>query len=70
MEKDLVGSDRGLILRYYPGIRLEGLRKTTKNSIKTAGRRGRESSPELPGYEAGVLTTRPRLSVDLLWMRW
>jgi hypothetical protein len=27
---DLVGSGRGLILRYYPGIRLEGLRKFTK----------------------------------------
>jgi hypothetical protein len=30
--KDLVGSGRGVILRYYPGTRLEGLRKTT---IKT-----------------------------------
>jgi hypothetical protein len=29
--KDLAGSSRGLILRYYPGIHLEGLRKTTKN---------------------------------------
>jgi hypothetical protein len=28
--KDLVGSGLGLLLRYYPGIRLEGLRKTTK----------------------------------------
>jgi hypothetical protein len=28
---DLVGRGRGLILRYYPGIRLEGPRKTTKN---------------------------------------
>jgi hypothetical protein len=26
--KDLVGSGRDLIVRYYPGIRLEGLRKT------------------------------------------
>jgi hypothetical protein len=26
-----VGGGRGIILRYYPGIRLEGLRKTTKN---------------------------------------
>jgi hypothetical protein len=29
--KALVGSGHGLILRYYPGIRLEGLRKTTRN---------------------------------------
>jgi hypothetical protein len=29
--KDLVGSMHGLIWRYYPGIRLEGLRETTKN---------------------------------------
>jgi hypothetical protein len=30
-EKDLVGSGRGLILKYDPGIRLEGMRKTMKN---------------------------------------
>jgi hypothetical protein len=29
--KDVEGSDHGLILRYYPVIYLEGLRKTTKN---------------------------------------
>jgi hypothetical protein len=28
---DFVGSSRGLNLRYFPGIRLEGLRKSTKN---------------------------------------
>jgi hypothetical protein len=28
--KDFVGSGRGLILRHYTGIRLEGLSKTTK----------------------------------------
>jgi hypothetical protein len=28
IEKDLVGSGRGLTLRYYPGIFLHGLRKT------------------------------------------
>jgi hypothetical protein len=31
IEKELIGSGRGLILSYYPGIRLEGLRKITKN---------------------------------------
>jgi len=46
------------ILRYYPGIRLEGLRKTTKTSIRIAGRRGRDSNPGPPEYEAGVLTTK------------
>jgi hypothetical protein len=29
--KDLVGSVRGVILRYYYGIRMEGLKKTAKN---------------------------------------
>jgi hypothetical protein len=37
--KDLVGSGRGLILRYYPGISPEGHRKITKNSIRKAGSR-------------------------------
>jgi hypothetical protein len=35
--KDLEGRGRGLILRNYPGIRLEELRKTTKNYVITAG---------------------------------
>jgi hypothetical protein len=30
------GSGHGLILRYYPSIRLEGLSKTTKTSPITA----------------------------------
>jgi hypothetical protein len=52
----LVGSGRGIILKYYPGIRLEGLRRTTKTSIRIAGRRGRDMNPGPPEYEAGVLT--------------
>jgi hypothetical protein len=52
----LVGSGRGIILKYYPGIRLEGLRITTKTSIRIAGRRGRDLNPGTPEYEAGVLT--------------
>jgi hypothetical protein len=43
--KDLVGSGRGLILRYYPCIRLEWLRKTRTTSIRIAGSRGREFEP-------------------------
>jgi hypothetical protein len=42
---------------YYSGIRLEGLRKTTKTSIRIAGRRGRDFNPGPSKYEAGVATT-------------
>jgi hypothetical protein len=56
------GKGRGLILRYYPGICLEGLRKQRKTCQDR-----RSSGPDLnlehPEYEAGVLTTRPRRSV-------
>jgi hypothetical protein len=31
IRKDAEGSGRAIISRYYPGICLEGLRKTTKN---------------------------------------
>jgi hypothetical protein len=53
---ELVGSCRGLILKYCSGIRQERLRKSRKTSIRIAGRRGRESNPEPLEYEAGVLT--------------
>jgi hypothetical protein len=33
---DLGGSGRGLILRYYPGITLDGLRKNTNISVRIA----------------------------------
>jgi hypothetical protein len=59
---DFVGVGRGLILRYYPGIRLAGLLKTTK-SLNKAGRRGRDLNPGPPEYEAGVLDTLPRCSI-------
>jgi hypothetical protein len=49
--KDLVGSGRGLILRYHPRFRLEGLRKTTKSSINITGGRGLEQNPGPPAYE-------------------
>jgi hypothetical protein len=52
-------------LKYYPGICLEGLRKTTKN----IGQDSRSPGPDLnsgpPEYEAGVLATRPRSSVTI-----
>jgi hypothetical protein len=52
--KDFSGSGRSLILRYYPGIRLEGLRNTTKTSIRVAGLRVRDSNPGPPEYELVV----------------
>jgi hypothetical protein len=35
--KNLGGSGRGLILRYYPGISLERLVRTRNVSVRTAG---------------------------------
>jgi hypothetical protein len=35
--KDLGGIGRGLLLRYYPDIRLKRLRKTTKKSGRIPG---------------------------------
>jgi hypothetical protein len=55
MGKNFVGSGCGLIVKYYAGIRLEGLRKTTKNLVSIAGDRGRNSNPEPPEYKARVL---------------
>jgi hypothetical protein len=47
-----------------------GLRKTTKTSIRIAGRQDRGSNPGPPEYKAGVLTTRPRISgPTTLWGR-
>jgi hypothetical protein len=45
--KDLVGSSHDLILRYYPGIRLEWLRKATKKLNQD----GRSPGPRIePGF--------------------
>jgi hypothetical protein len=58
------GNSRGVILRHFPSIYLEGLRKTTKTSVRIAGRSlCRDLNPGPPKYEAGVLTTRQRCSV-------
>jgi hypothetical protein len=56
--KGLEGSVRDLILRYYPGIRVEGLRKTMKNFNQNSQSAGRVLNPGPPEYEAGVLTTQ------------
>jgi hypothetical protein len=58
-----VGNGRGLILKYYIGIRLEGLSKT----ISIAGRWCRHMNPVSPKHEAGVLTARPGSSV--VWIK-
>jgi hypothetical protein len=64
--KDLEGSGRGLVLRYYPGIRLARLRKTTINLSQDIRSPGRKFNPGPPKYEVGVLTTRPRRSVYII----
>jgi hypothetical protein len=54
---------RSLILRYYLGICLEGLRKITDISQDSRSQ-GRNLNTGPPEYEAGVLTTRPQRSVS------
>jgi hypothetical protein len=66
--KDLVGSRRGLILRYYSSIRQKGLRKTTQKSITIADGQGREFNTGPPEYKAGVLTIPIPCSVGILWI--
>jgi hypothetical protein len=53
--EDLKGSRRVLILRYI-GIRLEGLKKTTKNLSQNS----RNLNPGPPKCESGLLTSQPR----------
>jgi hypothetical protein len=53
------GNGYDLILRYYPGICLEGLRKTTKCLGQDSWSLGQDLNPEPPEYEAGMLTIRP-----------
>jgi hypothetical protein len=45
--KDLKVKDRGIILSYYRGIFLQGLRKTTKN-VRIAGLRAEIWTEDLP----------------------
>jgi hypothetical protein len=51
--------------KYYPGIRLEGLRKITKNLSQDSLSPGRDSNPRRSEYVAGLLTVRPRCSIRL-----
>jgi hypothetical protein len=59
-------SGRVLILKGYPGIFLEELRKTTKNLSQESRLPGRDLILVTTEYEAGVLTTRVRRSVKAL----
>jgi hypothetical protein len=52
--KGFAGSGCGLILRYYPGISLKGLRKAAKTSVRITD--NRHLIPGPPEYEVGVLT--------------
>jgi hypothetical protein len=54
------------ILRYYPSICLEGLRKTTKNLNHDSRSAGQYFDPWPPEYEAGVLTTQLEQSVTVM----
>jgi hypothetical protein len=51
--------------RYYLGICLKTMRKTTKNLSQDSQYSSRDSDPGPPGYEAEVLTTPPRHPVTL-----
>jgi hypothetical protein len=59
--KDVEGSGCGLILRYYPSIRLEGLTKPTNISVRRAGLLAEIWTLDLPNT-----TTRPRRLVFVL----
>jgi hypothetical protein len=62
MKGDVEANDRGLILRYYPRICLEGLRNPTINLSKYNRAPGGDLNPRPPEYEARVLATRLRRS--------
>jgi hypothetical protein len=54
-------------LRYYPGIVLEWMRKTTKILSQDSRSLGRDLDSETPGREAGVLNTLLRRSLYKLY---
>jgi hypothetical protein len=58
----LVWSDRCPVFTYYTGIRLQGLRKTTKSLNQDSRLPGRDVNPGPPEHESGVLTCRPLCS--------
>jgi hypothetical protein len=50
---------------YYPGNHIEELRKPTRNLSQDSRSAGLDLNPGHPEHEAGVVTTRPRRSVNL-----
>jgi hypothetical protein len=62
--KDLVGSDRDLILMYNPLTGLKGLRKTTKNLSQDSQSPGPRNEPGTSGIRIRYLS-RPRRSVQI-----
>jgi hypothetical protein len=59
--KDLVGNSRGLILRYYPGISLERLRKATKylnQDSRSPGPRFESVTSRIRSRSVNYMTTR------------
>jgi hypothetical protein len=57
------GSGRGPILRNYPGIRLEGLTKTTKPKQDSPSS-DLDFNSGAPEYEVDLLNTRPLRSMS------
>jgi hypothetical protein len=53
--KDSEESYSGLILRHYPSIRLEGLRKITRNLSQDSRSPGQDLKPRPPVYENGSM---------------
>jgi hypothetical protein len=60
IENDLDWRQPWSNLSYYPGIRLDGLRKPTKTLDHYSRSPGQDLNPVPPEYEAGELITRPR----------
>jgi hypothetical protein len=50
------GSGRGLILRYYSGMHLEGLRKTMKAVSQDSRCLGQDLNKKPAEYSSGMLT--------------
>jgi hypothetical protein len=57
--KDVEGSGRVPIIRYYPILSMEGLRKTIKNLSQHSRSPSRDLNPGPAEYEARLLTTQP-----------
>jgi hypothetical protein len=65
-EKDLEGSVRGLIFRYYRNILLEGLRQKTENLSQNSRSPGLDFNTGPLDFEEGLLTTTNIIFVVLI----